>query len=81
MKSNCLSSSDLFSISLQEVGRIFEQFEESGYLGSRVQGKERNQSSSIRVLGHDRLAALQVVAVAPDLKDQNRFKNTKNRHA
>lgn len=28
VKSNCLSSSDLFSISLQEVRRVFEQFGE-----------------------------------------------------
>lgn len=43
-----------------------------------MQGRERNQSSSIRVPGHERLAALQVAAVAPDPKDQNQFKNTKN---
>ena len=78
MKSNCLSSSDLFSISLQEVGRIFEQFGKSGCLGCRAQGKERNQSSSLCVAGHARLAALQVAAIAPDPKDQKQFKNIKN---
>lgn len=46
MKSNCFSSSNLFSISLQEVGRVFEQFGKSGCLGSCALGRERDRQPS-----------------------------------
>ena len=76
MKSKCLSSLDLFSISLQEVRRVFEQFGEVVAWEAVGWAKRHHQflSSWWGVPRHDGLATLQVVAAAPAPKDQNQFK-------